>query len=120
MTQLTYEFDENTNPLAIVVTDLTTPDDGSAWKDTSSLGEKVTEKVIDLTEQATANAFSAIFHMARYTSQLIRRLRESDKDVPLETVQMQFGLKLTGSGKIILVDASAEANLSITLSWKEK
>ena len=122
MTQMTYTFDENIPPLLIAITPASESDistDG-AWKETSSLSDKIVQGVVDVSQSATESVYGTIFHMARYTSQLIRRLRETESDVPLDAVEMQFGLSFGAEGKIIFVNGTAEANLSVKLTWKEK
>jgi hypothetical protein len=80
-------------------------------KQTSILPEDVTQK----SAEALASAMGAIYQMARRTQAVIRALPVSERPHEME---VDFNLKLTATGGVVLAKAGVESTLNVKLKWK--
>jgi hypothetical protein len=112
----TYDFDDTDNSLLVEVTPATgTYQPG--LHDTG-MGDTAKKIMIEIGDEATKAAFGNILRMARYSAQIVRKLREKDPDVPLDNVEVEFGLTFAGETSVVLTKGSAEANLTVKIVWK--
>ncbi len=115
MSQFTYDFDEDI-PLVVEIDD--TPTEKKGWDKVSASG-RVGKAFAEVSVEAQKNAFNTVFHMARHTANVLRHLRQSDRDVPVESIELEFGLEFVGEANIKIVKGSVEANLLVKIKWKQ-
>ncbi len=73
-----------------------------------------TEKVIKLTEDVFEQAKETIFHIA---TDMISSVKRMDAAVTPAQFELEFGLKFSAKGKVILAEACGEATLNIKLVY---
>jgi hypothetical protein len=70
------------------------------------------DHVADLTQETFERAMSGIRPI---TDRIMSTLRDLNNP---EELALQFGIKLSAEAGVILASASAEANISVTMKWK--
>jgi hypothetical protein len=72
----------------------------------------------ELTKEATQTLEGAIDAVAPAASMLITKLRAVAADV--DSVEVEFGLKLSGEVGAIIAKTSVEANFTVKVTWKAR
>jgi len=71
-------------------------------------------EIIERGQQTLQNALEKIKPMASAAITKIRELNDAPDEVTIE-----FGIKLTAEGNVVLSKAAVEGNYKLTLSWKK-
>lgn len=131
MTQFNYDFEDDGSPILIEISDsydgTMTSDDGETEDMILGLGKgKKSPKVVKKVDNAhIKKAYQVILRLAGYTASLIRKTREAEKqdkesDVPLKSVEIEFGVKFFGEASVGIGKAGAESNLNVRMTWERK
>ena len=83
-----------------------------------SIGDKVTDKVLEKTDAAVTKIGDVIRGCTQdllpVFDELSQRKREGGA---LATAVAELGLKVTGEGNVVVVKTTVEANVKVTLTW---
>lgn len=71
----------------------------------------------DLSTEALNKAMAATYGMAVRVVNTIKQINVADRP---STVEVEFGLKLTTEANALLVNAGTEAQIVVTLTWKQQ
>jgi len=129
--QMSYDFEDDGSPILIEISDSyddTMPSDDGETEDMmfgGGKGKKPRKAVKSVDNAHIKKAYQVIFRLAGYTASLIRKTREAEKqekesDVPLKSVEIEFGVKFFGEASVGIGKAGAESNINVRMTWERK
>lgn len=119
MTQFTYDFEDDASPILIEVTETATTPQGGTVGDTTRMGKRMKEGIVQAHDGLMKSAYRNIYRFARYTAALIKKVREAeDSDVPLKQVEIEFGVKFIGETDVLIGKAGGESHLNVRMTWE--
>jgi hypothetical protein len=80
----------------------------------ASISNKAKTYVVKQADETFSDAMSIISYSSNTLLNEIKKIQERP-----ETVEAEFGVKITGEGKAMIVSGKVEANYTVKLSWKK-
>jgi signal transduction histidine kinase len=82
-----------------------------------SIGRDSLEKVAERSEEAFENAMQTIKTVATRAITAVKEINYSDRP---DEIEVDFGLKLTASGGVLISNVGVETQINVKLKWQRK